>query len=131
MVSQGTVLVIDDDRDFLEFVRIILESNGYHVYTAEEADEGMRLAQQMQPDIVLVDVMISFVLDGLNLIESLRADPQCCSIPIVLVSAIISTERDSLLPPGQELVCDAFMPKPVEPQALVDTIAELIALSCA
>jgi CheY-like chemotaxis protein len=125
MTCKGSVLAIDDDRDFLEFVRIILEANGYEVYTAEDAEEGLALARRIQPDIALVDVMISYVLDGLNLTKALRDDPQCGQIPIILISAIVSAEQDAFLPKGKKLCCDAFMSKPVEPRALLRKVAEL------
>ena len=126
MKPKGKVLVIDDDSDFLEFVRIILEKNGYQVYTAQNADDGLALAREAQPDIALVDVMMSYVFDGLNLTQTMRHDPQCSQIPVVLISAIISAESDGLLPPGQPLECDAFMSKPVAPKALLVKIAELV-----
>ena len=126
MNRKGKVLVIDDDSDLLEFVRIILETNGYQVFTAQNADDGLALAREAQPDIALVDVMMSYVLDGLNLTQTMRHDPLCNEIPIVLISAIISAESDGLLPPGQQLDCDAFLSKPFAPQVLLDKIAELV-----
>ena len=126
MNLKGKVLVIDDDSDFLEFVRIILEKNGYQIYTAQNADDGLALAREAQPDIALVDVMMSYVLDGLNLTQTMRHDPQCGQIPIVLISAIISAELDGLLPPGQPVECDAVMSKPITPKALLEKMAELV-----
>ena len=126
MSEQKRVLVIDDDADYLEFVKIILESDGYLVYTAKNADEGLSLARTIHPDVALVDVMMSYVLDGLSLTQSMRSDPECANIPIMLVSAIISAESDGLLPPGQQLECDAFMSKPVNPQDLLLRVAELV-----
>jgi CheY-like chemotaxis protein len=126
MSEPKRVLVIDDDTDYLEFVKIILESEGYRVFTAKNADEGLSLAKTIRPDVALVDVMMSYVLDGLGLTQTMRSDPDCASIPIMLVSAIISTESDGLLPRGQQLECDAFMSKPVNPQDLLLKVAELV-----
>ncbi|NLS76567.1 MAG: response regulator transcription factor [Chloroflexi bacterium] len=126
MPNQRAVLVIDDDADFTEFVKIILESAGYDVLVAHDADAGLELARQAQPRLALVDVMMSYILDGLNLIQTMRMDPRCCQIPIILVSAIVSADQDGLLPPGEELGCAAFMSKPLEPRALLRTIAKVL-----
>lgn len=125
MDAKLRVLVIDDDSDFCEFVKIILEANDYEVFTARNADEGLALARRVQPHVALVDVMMSYILDGINLTQTMRSDPACSQIPIILISAIISAESDGLLPPGQQLDCDAFMSKPIAPQALVAKIEEL------
>ena len=126
MNSKGKILVIDDDSDFLEFAQIILETNGYQVHTAQNAEDGLLLARETQPDVALVDAMMSYVLDGLNLTQTMRHDPQCSQIPIILISAIISAESDGLLPSGQQVDWDAFMSKPIAPQTLLDKIAELV-----
>ncbi len=126
MPNQRAVLVIDDDADFTEFVKIILESAGYDVLVAHDAEAGLELARQAQPQLALVDVMMSYILDGLNLIQAMRMDPRCRQIPIILVSAIVSADQDGLLPPGEELGCAAFMSKPLEPKALLRTIAHVL-----
>ncbi len=125
MASEGRVLVIDDDADFLDFVRIILESRGYEVITTESVEEGQRVWRKWRPDVVLVDCMISYVLDGLNMISAVRADPELGATPIVLISAIVSASADGLLPSGERLECDAFISKPVAPDELLRTVEAL------
>lgn len=128
-MTKGNILVVDDDRDFIEFVKIILESAGYSVFTAEDAEKGFELVQRVRPDVALIDVMMSYILDGLNLVLTMRTDPNYHNIPIVLISAIISADDTGLLPSGQRLNCEAFMSKPIEPTALLRTVAELVATS--
>jgi len=81
-----SVLAIDDDVDTLEALSIALKMHGYDVYTACTGMEGIQLARQHQPSIILVDVMLPR-MDGYQVCRHLRADPATAHIPIVMVSA--------------------------------------------
>jgi len=126
VVAAKVVLVIDDDVDFLEFARIVLESGGYRVLTATDAAQGLEIMRREQPDVVLLDVMMSYVLDGLNVIRQARGDPELKNTPIIVVTAVLSTEDMRDLPYARPEDCDAFMSKPVEPNELLRQIANLI-----
>ncbi len=128
MGSKGRVLVIDDDRDFLEYITIILESKGYEVFGTESAEEGLNLARQIKPHVVLVDCMISYVLDGLNVLRTMRSDPELSRIPVVMISAIISADEKGLLLAGEKLEPDAFIIKPIEPSSLLQTIEKFVSV---
>ena len=127
MAAKGKILVIDDDPDFLEFVRIVLESRGYEVYTAENAREGLATMRQVKPDLVLLDVMMSYALDGLNVTREMRSDPELREIPLILISAIVSREEAELFPTDEYLHADLFMSKPIEPAELLEQVGKLIA----
>lgn len=129
MANAKRVLVIDDDSDFSDYVSIVLSSHGYEVRQAASADEGMRILKQETIDLVILDVMMSYVLDGWSVSRQMRHDPRLCRIPILMVSAIVSAEEDGLFPKGPESKIDGFMSKPIEPNALVRRVAELIATS--
>jgi len=122
MAARATVLVIDDDFDFVEFARIVLESADYEVLTASRADEGLALMRQARPNLVVLDVVISYTLNGFNVIREIRGDPQLAAIPLVLISAIVSGEELDLLPKDERLRPDVFMPKPIEPTALLEQV---------
>lgn len=125
MAEQRKVLVIDDDPDFLNYVKIILSANDYAVRTASTAAEGMELMRQDQPDLVILDVMMSYVLDGWSVSREMQYDPQLRDIPVMLVSAIVSSDDDSLFPNAEHCRIDRFMSKPVEPAALLRSVDEL------
>ena len=127
MAARATVLVIDDDPDFLEFARIVLESRDYEVLTAESADGGLALMRQAQPDVVLLDVVMSYTFNGLNASREIRKDPQLKGIPLILISAIVSGEEPELFPAEQGLHHDLFMSKPIEPAELLKRVNQLIA----
>ena len=127
MVAKGKILVIDDDPDFLEFATIVLESEGYEVYTAESTGEGLSEMRRLKPDLVLLDVMISYTLDGLNVTREMRGDPELREIPLILISAIVSREEATLSPTGEHLHADFFMSKPIEPSELLEQVGKFIA----
>jgi CheY-like chemotaxis protein len=126
MAEPKRILVIDDDADFLSYVQIMLSANGYEVLTAITAAEGLRRMHQDPPDLVIADVMMSYVLDGWTVSREMKADPLLREIPIIMVSAIVSVEDDGLFPTVETGGADAFLSKPLEPAALLNRVAELI-----
>ena len=125
MVVQKRILVIDDDPDFLDYVKIVLSTNGYDVHTASSTREGMRVMRQDIPDLVIADVMMAYVLDGWAVSREMHSDPQLRDIPIMMVSAVVSDEDDALFPTAENARVDAFMSKPLEPSELLRRVAEL------
>lgn len=125
MVAPKRVLIIDDDPDFADYVRIVLSANGYEVRTASTAQEGLEIMREAQPHLVIVDVMMSYVLDGWSVSHAMRCDPALSGIPVLMVSAIVTREDDALFPVETGRI-DAFMSKPLEPPALLERVAELI-----
>ncbi len=126
MPSAGRILVVDDDPDFVEYTRIVLESQGYEVQTAATTDTALRMMCQDKPDVVLLDVMISYVLDGLNLTRQMRDAPALKDIPVIMISAIVSRDEAGVFPTDEYLSVDAFMTKPVDPADLLSQVAKLI-----
>jgi CheY-like chemotaxis protein len=119
------ILVIDDDRDFLDFCAIVLRSRGYEVRTATTAPEGLRCMRECAPDLVIADVMMSYVLDGWTISREMVEDPALAGIPIMMVSAIVNYEDDDLFPPSERARIDAFMSKPLDPAALLAHVEQL------
>lgn len=126
MADTKRVLVIDDDPDFCDFVRIVLSANGYQVQAAASSGEGLEMMRHERPDLVIVDVMMSYVLDGWTVSREMFFDPQLRDIPVMMVSAVVSSEEDGLLPTGENGRVDAFMSKPLDPSALLQRVADLV-----
>ena len=126
MSSAGKILVVDDDPDFVEYTRIVLESQGYQVQTAATAELAFKMMQEDKPDVVLLDVMISYVLDGLNITRQMRDNPKLRDIPVIMISAIVSREEAKLFPTDEYLSVDAFLTKPVDPADLLKQVEKLI-----
>jgi len=120
------ILVVDDDPDFVEYTRIVLESRGYEVESAATTELALCLMREDKPDVALLDVMMSYVLDGLNLTRQIRDDPQLRDIPLIMISAIVSREEARVFPTDEYLAVDAFLTKPVDPEDLLEQVARLL-----
>jgi CheY-like chemotaxis protein len=120
------ILVVDDDPDFVEINRILLLRAGYQVVTACNGDEALKKVRTEKPDLILLDVMMSTVLDGVNVSRTLSQDPVSREIPLIMVSSIASTEHAELFPTDEELHLDHWLSKPVLPEELLATVARFI-----
>jgi len=126
MADQKYILVIDDDVDFLDYVEIVLLAGGYRVRTATSANEGLEMMRQEPPDLVMLDMMMSYVLDGCAVGREMHLDPNLRDVPVMMVSAIVSSEEEGLLLCSEMERVDTFMSKPIEPPMLLSRVAELI-----
>ncbi len=126
MSSSVNVLVVDDDPDFADYTRIVLESQGYNVRVAATAEQALGMMHQDPPDIALLDVMMSYVLDGLNLTRQMRDDPLLRHVPVIMISAIVSKDEAGVFPTDEYLAVDAFLSKPVDPAVLLQEVARLV-----
>lgn len=123
MVSRDKrIVVIDDDPDFLEYARIVLESAKKEVLTATDATEGLALIRASQPDLIITDVMMSYTLEGASITREIRADPQLSKIPVLVITAIARTPDATVFPDGAEPARDGFLTKPVPPDKLLAAV---------
>ncbi len=126
MSPPTTILIVDDDPDFREFVRIVLESHGYQVLEAANAPSGLGLMRDHKPALVLLDAMMSYELAGIGIIRTVRTDPELAHIPLILISAVLSDDEDRFLPADERNMVDRFLSKPISPDALVAEVAALL-----
>lgn len=122
------ILIIDDDVDFVDLNKAVLENNGFEVETAFSAREGLDKVQFDAPDLILLDLMLEKHDTGFSFAKSIKADPRYKDIPILMISAVasetgyeFSQEQD-----GYWMKTDGFVPKPVEPDVLVQKINTLL-----
>jgi len=137
-MSQGKkILVVDDDRDLRDILRIVLEDAGYAVALAGTGPEGMEVADRERPDLILLDVMMPEGTEGFHVVWKLRNrdDPYFQSVPIVMLTAIhqqttlrfYPDSRDGTYQAGEYLPVEGFVDKPVEPEALLKEVARALA----
>ena len=112
------MLVIDDDPVILELLRVNFEIEGFDVVTAKDGDEGFALASELQPDIVISDIMMPR-RDGLQLLHDLRADPRTEDLPVILLSA---KAQKSEVEHGLDMGADDYITKPFDPIQLIDRL---------
>ena len=125
-MSQAKVLVVDDDPDFVEAMRLTLEPNGYTVVSAASGDEGLAKVQSESPDLVILDVIMSSVLDGLQMSRRMQENPRHKRIPILMVTSIANTDYAALFPTDEYISIDGFLSKPVSPDVLLERVAALL-----
>ncbi|HEX7276125.1 MAG TPA: response regulator [Acidimicrobiales bacterium] len=113
-----TVLVIDDDPVILELLRVNFEIEGFDVVCARDGDEGLAMAQELQPDIVISDIMMPR-RDGLQLLSDLKADPRTENLPVILLSA---KAQKSEVQHGLDMGADDYITKPFDPIQLIDRL---------
>ncbi len=120
------ILIVDDDPDFVEISRMILQSNGYEIASASNGEQALQAMRQDPPDLVLLDVMMSTVLDGLNVSHEMQADPNLKNIPVIMVSSIISSPHAGMFPTDEYIPIDAWITKPMDPDDLLAKVGRLI-----
>ena len=121
------ILVVDDDPDFCEAGRIVLESAGYRVISAADGEQGLRLMRQERPDLVILDVMMSGILDGLHTSVRMKAEQGLKRTPILMVSSIASSDYAAMFPTDEYVPVENFLSKPVGPEQLLAEVRRLLA----
>ena len=121
------ILIVDDDPDFVEATRIVLEGEGYAVISAADGDESLEVIRAEKPDLIILDVIMSSILDGLNVTLQLQEDPDHKDIPVVMVTSIANTDYAALFPTDEYVHINAFMTKPVLPDRLLQQVSRLLA----
>jgi CheY-like chemotaxis protein len=120
--GQQTIVIIDDDPDFVEYTRIVLESASYNVLTARNAADGLALVRASAPDLIITDVMMSYTLEGTNVTREIRSDPALCQTPVLVITAIARRPDEDLFPDGTQPAPEGFLTKPVSPGELLATV---------
>jgi DNA-binding response OmpR family regulator len=118
-----TVLVADDDEDILELVSFRLERAGYEVVTARDGATALATAQDRQPDLAVLDVMMPG-LNGYEVTQRLRADDATRDIPVILLTARV---QEADVNRGFEAGADDYLRKPFSPQELRARVQAIIA----
>jgi two-component system, OmpR family, alkaline phosphatase synthesis response regulator PhoP len=127
MTKGADILIIDDDRDLVESIRIVLESKKYGVRTAYNGKEGYQKIQEKAPDLILLDVMMATDTEGFSLAYKLRNHPAYREIPIIMVTGF--TKKMTEEGPenfqhvmGESWPATQFLEKPIDPEELLSVI---------
>ncbi|MBM3183558.1 MAG: response regulator, partial [Chloroflexi bacterium] len=83
MTQKTKVLLVDDDKDFVEATKMVLESKPYEVLVAYNGDEGLEKARKEKPDLIILDIIMP-VKDGFTAAEQLKNDPELKKIPVIM-----------------------------------------------
>lgn len=117
----ANILIADDYEDNLELLRLLLAAADYQVIEARNGEECLKVARQMRPDLIMVDLSMP-VLDGWEMFRALRADKLTASIPCIAVTAHGDADRERALQAG----FNAYLSKPFRGAELLETVATLL-----
>lgn len=123
-MAKQTILVVDDDIDLVEIIRVTLEKEGYAVIDAQSGERGLALAREAKPDLILLDVMMGQVDEGFQVAYALRRGDGTRDIPIVMLTAVGDRTGFSFDPAKDAdfLPVDEFLEKPVGSRQLLDVV---------
>ena len=120
------ILIVDDDPDFVSTTRIVLERAGHEVIHASSGDAGYERAQAERPDLMVLDVIMDSVLDGVSTSERMHDDPELRDTPIIMVTSIANTDYAALFPTDEYIHINAFLSKPISPNDLIRHVNRLL-----
>jgi DNA-binding response OmpR family regulator len=118
------ILAIDDNQDILNLIRLSLEPAGFRLIRTNDAHEGLSLARTELPDLLLLDLMMPD-LDGFELLRRIRRHPKLEKMPVVVISAKVSTiDQQRILQVSEPdySSIDAYLGKPFSPGSLLQTV---------
>jgi CheY-like chemotaxis protein len=128
-MSQENILIVDDDPDICEAMKIVLENKGYYVASARDSTEAMKQLESMKPDLIILDVMMNTLSEGFTFSRSLKKDAKYKDIPILMLTAVKDKTGIDFKPAaGDEvwLPVDEFLDKPVKPDVLIEKVEALL-----
>ena len=118
----STVLIVEDNDKNMKLASDVLQAKGYQTLEAETGEEGVRLAKERKPDLVLMDIQLPGI-NGIEAFKQIRADPGTAGIPVVALTASVTpTDRSQITAAG----FDAFVGKPINLKEFLDTVKRLV-----
>lgn len=121
-VSEKTVLLVEDNEDNRIVYATVLQYFGFHVIEATDGAEGVRLARECRPDLVLMDISIP-VIDGWHATSMIKDDPETHAIPVIALTAhALPEDRARSVSVG----CDGYLAKPCEPSRVVAEVNRVL-----
>jgi two-component system, cell cycle response regulator DivK len=121
MPGELILLVEDNDNNRL-LVRDVLQASGYRVVEAENAEDGLRMAAEQQPALILMDIQLPG-MNGIEALQRLRADPATRAIPVIAVTASAMTQdRRQIMAAG----FDGYQPKPISVKGFLQAVREML-----
>jgi len=128
-MGQTQILIVDDDPDITEAMKIVLENKGYDVDSALDGDACLEKLKARIPDVIILDVMMNTSREGFVLSRELKTNPEYKDIPILMLTAVKEVTGFDFKPAaGDEswLPVEEYLDKPVKPEVLLDKIESLL-----
>lgn len=120
------ILVVDDDPDYQLICQTVLKGAGFQVTQALNGGDAIDALRKDKPDLILLDVMMSTVLEGVEVSKQIKSDPRLKGIPIIIISSISSSEYAGTFPDDERVPIDAWLSKPIQPDTLLKTVRRFL-----
>jgi len=120
------VLVVDDDPDFVKVTAKILAKAGYEVVSASNGAKALQTMRTNPPDVVLLDIMMAYILDGLDVSREMAEDPALKDIPVIMVTSLTGVKDSGLFPTDEYVPVDEWLSKPVDADVLLRRVGEAL-----
>jgi len=127
MSGKKSVLLVDDDADFVEQNRLLLEDSGYRVRIAHSGRQALELVADGRPDLIILDMMMESENAGFDLSRELRNSEYTKGIPLVMITSVNDIRPFRIEPDHTWLPVDALIEKPVDPPLLLDVVNRILA----
>ncbi len=127
MQGQSRILLIDDDIDFVNATKTVLESRNYQICVASNGDEGLKKARDEKPDLIILDIIMP-VKDGFTVAEQLKKDSELSGIPVVMLTSFGERKGETSLAvsQGMKLEAEDYIEKPIKPEELLKAVEKLL-----
>ena len=127
MEKMAKILLVDDDKDFIESTKMVLESKPYEVIVAYEGEEGLRKAREEKPDLILLDIIMP-VKDGFTAAEQLKKDPELSKIPTLMLTSYAARRGGTSIPVSRGFTLDVedYIDKPISPKDLLAEVEKFL-----
>jgi CheY-like chemotaxis protein len=128
-MEKSKILIVDDDQDLTNAMKIVLESEQFTVLSAASRTEGMEKIRNEKPDLIILDVMMNTWSDGFEMSRELKQDPLFKNIPILILTAVkekSGIDFKSTAGDPEWLPVDGFLNKPAEPQVLLAEVKRIL-----
>ena len=131
MVKEIDILIVEDDKDLVNTLRVVLENKDFNVRVANNGKEGFKKIEEKIPDLIILDVMMSTDTDGFDLAYKLKNNKRYQAIPIIMTTSFPQKMAESgperfqhIL--GENWPVTEFLEKPVDPDDLISTIEDIL-----
>ena len=127
MSTPQKILIIDDDKDMTEALKIILEDESYKVKVAFTGKQGLDAIREEKPDLIILDLLLPGE-DGVSICRNLKNAPEYKDIPVLVLTALARKMEKKIFSPAvrENLGADEYLDKPVDPEKLVEKVRKLL-----
>jgi len=128
-MANAKIVIVDDDQDIVSALQATLEANEYDVVAAYEREEGMKLIKSEQPNLIILDVMMSTWQDGFEMARELKKNAESKNIPILMLTAVKDKTGINFKSTAGDptwLPVDGFLDKPVESELLLSEVSKIL-----